>query len=777
MFDSAKRPRPAWRIEHLLRLMIAALILLATMLLGIGERSATLTLVSLAALAVSAYVADSRNIVRLKQPMANSAALGVMVVSAINAYGRDRHGQLLAVADLQSYLQYVLLFQPKTTRIYWQLALLSLGQVAIASTLVPGPLFGVLLLAYLIVGAVTFTLLLFESSSKRVASSLAARTARGSGMVLAGGSAVVDMRGLVRGLWGQGIMVGSAAVLGAVIVFPLLPRWDIKNPEVATREPLRSVGFSKTVTLGELNEVVDDVNVVMRIEFYHGRDHHPFRLIGDPLFRGTVVSYYENGSWTHPQPGSPMSIVPQSHSQFVRQRIRIESLDVPEVCCVFPVFALEADSRLRISTRRDELLRHEDYQRTPVTIELGTTGIIGNRQRRIFPTEPLYGWFEPFLQMEADDRPGVDRFSRLRQTATNVLSQEGIDPTDVVAAADALNRYLGRSGQYFYSLEPQQRDASLDPLEDFVTLHKVGHCEYFAGALVMMLRSQNIPARMAIGFKGGEWNSLGMYYQVQQFHAHAWVEVLLRGDQIPEGALTKDEAGNTAWMILDPTEGAQEAAVTGSSKGLLSRWNQYLDYATVLWTNYVVALNTRRQQEEIYGPLVQSVGQTAESMVGRQAWKARRESFAASPLAEFLHWYRYHWFSWRGALLTAAVLLAVAGLVWCARCAISFDWWRWAHPGAVRAEPPVLEIYRRLEAALLRHGLRRLPTQTPYEFALAAGGELAEHVECQRLAPLPRRVVEAFYRVRFGRRALDKPEAEAVELALAELERTPTRSQ
>ena len=67
-------------------------------------------------------------------------------------FGGSR-GQVLVVANLQSYLQYVLLFQPKTPRVYWQLALLSLGQVAIASTLVPGPLFGMMLLVYLMAGS------------------------------------------------------------------------------------------------------------------------------------------------------------------------------------------------------------------------------------------------------------------------------------------------------------------------------------------------------------------------------------------------------------------------------------------------------------------------------------------------------------------------------------------------------------------------------------------------------------------------------------------------
>ena len=313
-----------------------------------------MTLVTLTALVVSAYVTDATDLLRFKQPMANCVALGVVVVSAINAYRLERNGQLLAVADLQSYLQYVLLFQPKTTRVYWQLALLSLGQVAIASTLVPGPAFGVMLLLYLIAGIVTFTLLLIQSSSQRMAAprgagrSTAALRPGCHGAIWTGDTARADVRYLARGLWGQAMLISAATVLGAVVVFPLLPRWEVRNREVATREPLRSVGFSKTVMLGELNEVVNNVDVVMRIEFSRGRDDRPFKLIGEPLFRGTVVTYYEDGAWTHPKSGKPMSIVPESHHDFVRQRIRVESLDVPEVCCVFPMFALEHDPRLRI---------------------------------------------------------------------------------------------------------------------------------------------------------------------------------------------------------------------------------------------------------------------------------------------------------------------------------------------------------------------------------------------------------------------------------------------
>jgi Domain of unknown function (DUF4129) len=97
---------------------------------------------------------------------------------------------------------------------------------------------------------------------------------------------------------------------------------------------------------------------------------------------------------------------------------------------------------------------------------------------------------------------------------------------------------------------------------------------------------------------------------------------------------------------------------------------------------------------------------------------------------------------------------------------------------AVLARSPAHEFHRRLEKALAQRGLSRLPGQTALEFAVAAGGELAESLECRRYAPLPRRVVESFYRIRFGGRTLDASETAAVEQALSDLEQglTATKS-
>ena len=80
-----------------------------------------------------------------------------------------------------------------------------------------------------------------------------------------------------------------------------------------------------------------------------------------------------------------------------------------------------------------------------------------------------------------------------------------------------------------------------------------------------------------------------------------------------------------------------------------------------------------------------------------------------------------------------------------------------------------VEFYRRLETVLLRHGLERHAGQTQREFALLAGQNLAERTGQAELAPLPPEVTEAFYRVRFGRLALDTAQAQTVEQALVKL--------
>ena len=116
-------------------------------------------------------------------------------------------------------------------------------------------------------------------------------------------------------------------------------------------------------------------------------------------------------------------------------------------------------------------------------------------------------------------------------------------------------------------------------MEDFLFFTHAGHCERFATALVLMLRSQGIPAVLVLGFKGCEPAEEPGRYIVRQEHAHAWVEALIQ-DYRPRPWWNVWQTSR--WLTLDPTPTGipAEAASTGwtdrATSWLRRIYNTYL---------------------------------------------------------------------------------------------------------------------------------------------------------------------------------------------------------
>jgi len=98
-----------------------------------------------------------------------------------------------------------------------------------------------------------------------------------------------------------------------------------------------------------------------------------------------------------------------------------------------------------------------------------------------------------------------------------------------VDAAMLLNpaQRVQRVEQFFedfrYTLFQPEREFASSPMENFLNVTRAGHCEYFASATAMMLRTMDIPARYVVGYSVQEYSpTLGMYI-VRSRHAHAWV--------------------------------------------------------------------------------------------------------------------------------------------------------------------------------------------------------------------------------------------------------------
>jgi hypothetical protein len=105
-------------------------------------------------------------------------------------------------------------------------------------------------------------------------------------------------------------------------------------------------------------------------------------------------------------------------------------------------------------------------------------------------------------------------------------------------ALETLGRYFSTRFTYTTWLDqprfPHKNDT---PLSRFLLRTKSGHCEYFATAGVLLLRSAGIPARYAVGYAVHEGS--GQNYVVRQRDAHAW-------------CLVWDER-HRAWRDFDPT--------------------------------------------------------------------------------------------------------------------------------------------------------------------------------------------------------------------------------
>ena len=593
-------------------------------------------------------------------------------------------------------------------------------------------------------------------------------------MQLQGARGDVPLLDLARGLLSQSLLILGGSLVVAAVVFFLLPRsgrrWDSPTSITAGAQ---FVGFNKTVNLSHSGDSNEDHGLVLRAQFFDTDSEEPLRLTSDPLLRGTLVTNYARGRWKQDVVGEAAPLPLRRPASYVRQHFVIEPMVEPVLFAVFPSFLLHVDHRLRFDLAYKELVRQRDLKSRRFEYELGTTGIREGIQVPLIPAvRALRRWEEQMLlQMPGPDaKGGRDPLAGLRQLAQDVVARSGVSPDDHYAVARVLEAYLRDSRRFSYTASSAlvPRNEKLDPLEDFVVEHPSGHCEFFAGALALMLRSQGIPSRVAIGFRASEWNDVGQYYQVRQDNAHSWVEAYLTPlDPLPDSLKQIAEGVPGMWLTLDPTAVAPtETAANNVSRttSLLQRLSSMSDYAFVLWMKYVVELSPETQRLAIYEPLT-AVGKLLRSgLVDRQAWRDLWEVVSG--------WLRQNWFSWRGALAGSLACLVLIGLYRLLALVLQRLWRHVVEPTAraVLARSPTHEFHRRLEKALGQRGWIRAPGQTALEFAVAAGGELAETVDCRRFAPLPRRVVEALYRVRFGGRSLDSTEAEAVEHALVELE-------
>ena len=155
-------------------------------------------------------------------------------------------------------------------------------------------------------------------------------------------------------------------------------------------------------------------------------------------------------------------------------------------------------------------------------------------------TLPAFGAPDRARKVETllSENSDLNAYATLARLAEQVA---GSARTPYEAVADLENWFVA-SGTFRYTNHPPVISPAL---VNFVTKTHAGYCQYFAGAMALMLRYLGVPARVAVGFAGGTYDRSTQLWNVTDREARAWVEVWFKG---------------YGWLPFDPTPAAAGAA-------------------------------------------------------------------------------------------------------------------------------------------------------------------------------------------------------------------------
>ncbi|MCP4221304.1 MAG: DUF3488 domain-containing transglutaminase family protein [bacterium] len=375
------------------------------------------------------------------------------------------------------------------------------------------------------------------------------------------------------------------------VMFFLFPRtsgplWNIPQDNAAKARS----GFRDSVYPGQFAELAQSNVIAFRVTFDNGVP--PQR---DLYFRGLVLWFSNGRGWFQgiipsirgPEPlsgkTSPVSYTVALEPHFQRWAF---ALDIP---LGYP--------------RRSRHYPGHVFQfwqpvKTPVQYRVSSTlsPDFGDRLNRRYR-----GWA---LMLPRQSQPRLEELAERLRAGT----ASGSDAETVQAALD----YLAASG-FTYSLTPGVMDRH-SPFEDFLFNKRTGFCEHFAGAFTLLMRIAGIPARMVLGYQGGEFNAVGGYLLVRQSDAHAWCEVWLEKEGWrrvdPTAAISPDriEYGleiSRRLSDLGPLEGKQRTDAINRAmspnffKRLFRTLEQHWDNVNNKWNLWIMSYDRYRQRDII----------------------------------------------------------------------------------------------------------------------------------------------------------------------------------
>jgi hypothetical protein len=327
-------------------------------------------------------------------------------------------------------------------------------------------------------------------------------------------------------------------------------------------------GFSSQITLGEIGEIKTASRPVMHIRIFSSQTP------GGLKWRGGALTEFDGKRWSEPGRANRTIPVANGHADLepsvyrrpgrhINYHVDLDAFGtdalffagVPEMVDLRYAFLLRtATGSYRIGQQSFRGLHYDAYSRLEDPPETSAPPYPA-------PILPLRARSD-YLQL-----PPLD--PRIPELARSMTAGAATD----LGRARAIESRL--RADYGYTLELPDHEVA-DPLAYFLFTRKKGHCEYFASAMTVMLRTAGIPARLATGFQSGVYNPITDFWLVRASDAHAWVEAWIPG---------------YGWTTFDPTPPDPNRR----GFALLANIGLYLDAAETFWQEWVVSYDISRQ--------------------------------------------------------------------------------------------------------------------------------------------------------------------------------------
>ena len=521
------------------------------------------------------------------------------------------------------------------------------------------------------------------------------------------------------GLAALAVAIGAVTVGGALFFF--FPRFKAGYLGRGGLQPALMTGFTEDVELGQIGEIKKDSTVVMRVK--------TGKLVGSAMlrWRGLALSSFDGKRWRASSTDRTI-LFPQSDGRIyamgtpeqfrniaaglrytvLLQPIASDALFVaPNAIFLEGRFwgpAVTANSRNHYLLRdytdsffnpfhNYTVVRYDAYSQLPKLDEASLRAASSDYPQEIRDT---------YLQL-----PQLD--SRIPALAKEIAARSA-NPYDQARAMEAFLRT-----HFSYTLNLTGKPGA-DPLAHFLFETHAGHCEYFASAMAILLRTLGIPTREVNGFLPGEFNDLAGDYIVRASDAHSWVEVYFPG---------------SGWVTFDPTPPSPER------HGLLSHAGLYLDWLELTWSEWVINYDFAHQVV-----MAQSIQHSSRNWSeAARMWLSNLQRKGKKQLA---NWQMRHG-AWGVFLPLGLVLLLMAlrnHLLGAALRRLRL-YWQLRGRQAARVNPQLAsQLYVELLRLLARRGWTRHCSETALEFAST--------VRAPILAPAVHEFAAVYTHARFG---------------------------